>query len=197
MQPACQNRARGSAGSTHGNRSLGNGETRDRMARVHRPQRKRSKRGRGPSARVRSYPEVHFQSGQLVKVICFHAIDPRWHEAEFDQKEGVSAGQSSARDGGTRSQSHGAQLLASKAIPPRRAKLARRGFARQKPRCWALAPVISRNSTWIYRIKSPIDGRVSRAIVTPGNFHFRRGRQTPPAHHDCHGRPGLRLCRFR
>ena len=96
--------------------------------------------------------EVHFQSGQLVKKgdILF-TIDPRWHEAEFDQKEAeYQQAKSSARDGGTRSQSHGTTAREQSHLHRGGRKLARRGFARQKPRCWALKPLaISRNSTWI------------------------------------------------
>ena len=61
--------------------------------------------------------EVHFQSGQLVKKgdILF-TIDPRWHEAEFDQKEAEYQQAKVRLETAEREANRTAQLLASKAI---------------------------------------------------------------------------------
>jgi len=117
--------------------------------------------------------EVRFQSGQLVKKgdVLF-VIDPRWHKAEFDRRQ---AGYEQARvrlENAEREAKRTDQLLATKAISTEEgdARVARFNEAKAA----LLAAQAARDSArldWEYtEIRSPIDGRVSRALKTVGNY---------------------------
>jgi RND family efflux transporter MFP subunit len=110
--------------------------------------------------RVSGYiQEVRFQSGQLVKKgdVLF-VIDPRWNQATVDQRQ---AEYEQAR----REQDRTAQLLENKAISTEAADGRKAHFE------GARAALESARLDLEYTsIRAPIDGRVSRALLTEGNY---------------------------
>ncbi len=110
--------------------------------------------------RVSGYiQQVQFQSGQLVKKgdVLF-VIDPRWNQAVFDQRQ---AEYEQAR----REEERTAQLLANQAISAEEAD------ARKARYDEARAELDSARLDLEYtQVRAPIDGRVSRALLTEGNY---------------------------
>jgi RND family efflux transporter MFP subunit len=110
--------------------------------------------------RVSGYlQEVRFQSGQLVKKgdVLF-VIDPRWNQAVFDQRQ-AEYDQAKSESGRTD------KLLANNAISAEEAE------ARKSKAEVAKAALDSARLDLEYtEVKSPIDGRVSRALLTEGNY---------------------------
>jgi RND family efflux transporter MFP subunit len=103
--------------------------------------------------------EVRFQSGQLVKKgdVLF-VIDPRWNQATFDQRQ---AEYEQARSEAERTD----KLLANNAIS------AEEAGARKSKAAVAKAALDSAKLDLEYtEVKAPIDGRVSRALLTGGNY---------------------------
>ena len=103
--------------------------------------------------------EVRFQSGQLVKKgdVLF-VIDPRWNQATFDQRQ---AEYDQARSEAERTD----KLLANNAIS------AEEAGARKSRAEVAKAAFDSAKLDLEYtEVKAPIDGRVSRALLTAGNY---------------------------
>lgn len=110
--------------------------------------------------RVSGYiQEVRFQSGQLVKKgdVLF-VIDPRWNQAVFDQRQAEYDQAKSEND-------RTAKLLANNAIS------AEDAGARKSRANVAKAALDSAKLDLEYtQVKAPIDGRVSRALMTEGNY---------------------------
>jgi RND family efflux transporter MFP subunit len=103
--------------------------------------------------------EVRFQSGQLVKKgdVLF-VIDPRWNQATFDQRQAEYEQARSEADRTTK-------LLANNAISAEEAE------ARKARAEVAKAALDSAKLDLEYtEVRSPIDGRVSRALLTEGNY---------------------------
>jgi RND family efflux transporter MFP subunit len=103
--------------------------------------------------------EVRFQSGQLVKKgdVLF-VIDPRWNQAVFDQRQ-AEYDQAKSESGRTD------KLLANNAISTEEAE------ARKSKAEVAKAALDSAKLDLEYtEVKAPIDGRVSRALLTEGNY---------------------------
>jgi RND family efflux transporter MFP subunit len=103
--------------------------------------------------------EVRFQSGKLVKKgdVLF-VIDPRWNQAVFDQRQ-AEYDQAKSESGRTD------KLLANNAISAEEAE------ARKSKAEVAKAALDSAKLDLEYtEVKAPIDGRVSRALMTEGNF---------------------------
>jgi len=103
--------------------------------------------------------EVRFQSGQLVKKgdVLF-VIDPRWNQAIYDQRQ---AEYEQAKDENDRT----AKLLANNAISTEEAE------ARRIKSEVAKAVLDSaRLDLEFTEVRAPIDGRVSRALLTTGNY---------------------------
>jgi len=117
--------------------------------------------------------EVRFQSGQLVKKgdVLF-VIDHRWHQAEFDRREAEDVQAKVRLDTAEREAKRTEQLLASRAISTEEAEARQSRFNEAKAAL--LAAEAARNFAKLdlefTQVRSPIDGRVSRALVTPGNF---------------------------
>jgi RND family efflux transporter MFP subunit len=117
--------------------------------------------------------EVRFQSGQSVKKgeVLF-VIDPRWHQAEFDRREAEYQQAKIRFETAEREAKRTEQLLASKAISTEEAET--RQSRVHEARAGLLATEAARNFAKLdlefTEVRAPIDGRVSRAIVTPGNF---------------------------
>ncbi len=124
--------------------------------------------------RVSGYiQEVRFQSGQLVKKgdVLF-VIDPRWHQAAFDRLEAEAERASVQLDNAKRESDRAAQLLATKAISTEESDARVARF--QEAKAALLAAQAARDSAKLdldyTQVRAPIDGRVSRALLTEGNF---------------------------
>ena len=103
--------------------------------------------------------EVKFHSGQLVKKgdVLF-VIDPRWNQAVYDQRK---AEYEQAR----REEARTEQLLANKAISQEEADARKAKYEEAK------AALDSAQLDLEYtKVRAPIDGRVSRALLTEGNY---------------------------
>lgn len=117
--------------------------------------------------------KVMFESGQLVKKgdVLF-VIDPRWYKAEFDRREAELAMAQVRTDNAEREAKRTAQLLVSKAISKEEADAREARYA--EARAGLLAAKAARDSAKLdlefTEIRAPIDGRVSRALVTVGNY---------------------------
>jgi membrane fusion protein, multidrug efflux system len=117
--------------------------------------------------------EVRFQSGQLVKKgeVLF-VIDPRWHQAEFDQRQAEYLQAKAKLENAEREAARTAQLLEKKAISTEEAEA--RQSRSNEAKAALLAAEAARNAAQLdleyTQIRSPIDGRVSRALVTAGNY---------------------------
>ncbi|HEX9048658.1 MAG TPA: efflux RND transporter periplasmic adaptor subunit [Verrucomicrobiae bacterium] len=110
--------------------------------------------------RVSGYiQEVRFQSGQLVKKgdVLF-VIDPRWNQATFDQRQ---AEYEQAR----REEERTAHLLENQAISAEEADARKARFQEAKA-----ALDSARLDLEYTEVRAPIDGRVSRALLTEGNY---------------------------
>jgi membrane fusion protein, multidrug efflux system len=117
--------------------------------------------------------EVRFQSGQLVKkgdVLLI--IDPRWHQAEFDQRQAEYQQAAIRLENAEREANRTAQLLANKAISTEEAEAREARFNEAKAAL--LAAEAARNTARLDLehtvIRAPIDGRVSRELQTSGNY---------------------------
>ena len=124
--------------------------------------------------RVSGYiQQVKFQSGQLVKKgdVLF-VIDPRWHQATYDQRKAEFEQAKVRLDNAKRESDRTAQLLASKAISTEE------GDGRQarynEAKAGLLAAQAALDSAKLdldyTQVVAPISGRVSRALLTEGNY---------------------------
>jgi RND family efflux transporter MFP subunit len=124
--------------------------------------------------RVSGYiQEVHFQSGQLVKKgdVLF-VIDPRWHQAEFDRLQAEAERARVESDNTKREADRTAQLLSSKAISTEEgdARIARYQAAKAALLAAEAARDFAKLDLDYTQVRAPIDGRVSRALFTEGNY---------------------------
>ncbi len=124
--------------------------------------------------RVSGYiQEVKFQSGQLVKKgdVLF-VIDPRWHQAEFDRLQADVARARVQMENAKREADRTAKLLASKAISAEEAdaRLARYEEAKAALLAAEAARDFEKLDLEYTQVRAPIDGRVSRALLTEGNY---------------------------
>ena len=103
--------------------------------------------------------EVRFQSGQLVKKgdVLF-VIDPRWNQATYDQRQ---AEYEQAKGEADRTE----LLLKNNAISAEEAEARKARFEGAKA-----ALDSARLDLEYTEVRSPIDGRVSRALMTEGNY---------------------------
>jgi RND family efflux transporter MFP subunit len=117
--------------------------------------------------------EVRFQSGQLVKKgdVLF-VIDPRWQKAEFDRREAEYQQAKVRLENAEREAKRIEALLANKAISMEEGEGRQARFNEAK--AGLLAAEAARNFAKLdldyTEVRSPIDGRVSRALITQGNF---------------------------
>jgi multidrug efflux system membrane fusion protein len=124
--------------------------------------------------RVSGYiQEVRFQSGQLVKKSdVLFVIDPRWHQAEFDRRQAEFEQARVRLDNARREADRTPQLLANKAISIEEsdARQARHQEAKAALQAAQAALDSARLDLEYTQVRAPIDGRVSRALLTEGNY---------------------------
>ncbi|MGH8048395.1 MAG: efflux RND transporter periplasmic adaptor subunit [Chthoniobacterales bacterium] len=117
--------------------------------------------------------EVRFQSGQLVKKgdVLF-VIDRRWYKADLDQRQAeyvqAQARLSNAQRDAVRAQ----RLLVTKAISSEEADATQSKFEEAKAGLLA-AKAVMESTDLDYEfteVRAPISGRVSRALLTAGNY---------------------------
>ena len=124
--------------------------------------------------RVSGYiQEVRFQSGQLVKKSdVLFVIDPRWHRAEFDRREAEFEQAKVHLENAKREADRTPQLLANKAISIEESDARQARY--QEAKAALLASQAALDSAKLdleyTQIRAPIDGRVSRALLTEGNY---------------------------
>lgn len=124
--------------------------------------------------RVSGYiQDVKFQSGQLVKKgdVLF-VIDPRWNQAAFAKAQADADRAKVQLDNTQREADRTAQLLANKAISTEEADARIARF--QEAKAALLAAEAARDFAKLdleyTEVRAPIDGRVSRALLTEGNY---------------------------
>lgn len=124
--------------------------------------------------RVSGYiQEVRFQSGQLVKKgdVLF-VIDPRWHQAAFEQRQAELEQAKVHLENARREAERTSQLLANKAISVEESDA--REFRFQEAKAVLLAAKAALDSARLdleyTQVRAPIEGRVSRALLTEGNY---------------------------
>lgn len=110
--------------------------------------------------RVSGYiQKVCFQSGQLVnKGDVLFVIDPRWNQAVFDQRQ-------AEYEQAKREEDRSADLLANKAISQEEADARKALYEESKARLDS-----ARLDLEYTQVRAPISGRVSRALLTEGNY---------------------------
>jgi RND family efflux transporter MFP subunit len=124
--------------------------------------------------RVSGYiQEVRFESGQLVKKgDALFVIDPRWHQAEFDRRRAEVEQARVRLENAKREADRTPQLLANKAISTEESESRQARY--QEAKAALLAAQAALDSATLdleyTRVRAPIDGRVSRALLTEGNY---------------------------
>jgi multidrug efflux system membrane fusion protein len=124
--------------------------------------------------RVSGYiQEVRFQSGQLVKKgdVLF-VIDPRWHRAAFDQRQAEFQQVNVRLENAKREADRTPQLLANKAISTEDADARQARYQEAKAALLAAQGALdsAKLDLEYTQVRAPIDGRVSRALLTGGNY---------------------------
>ena len=117
--------------------------------------------------------EIRFESGSLVKKgDLLVKIDPRWHQAEFEHRQADYEQAKVHLENAEREAGRTAQLLANRAISTEDADARQARF--QEAKAALLAAQAARDFAKLdldnTEIRAPIDGRVSRALVTTGNY---------------------------
>jgi len=117
--------------------------------------------------------EVKFHSGQLVhKGDVLFVIDPRWQQADFDRRQADHELAKLRMETAEHEAARTVQLLEKKAISAEEAE--QRQSRHREAKAALLAAEAFRNSAQLdlefTSIRSPINGRVSRALVTAGNY---------------------------
>jgi len=116
---------------------------------------------------------VHFQAGQIVaKGDVLFTIDPRWHEAALSASEAALAQANVRLENAEREAHRAAELRESQAISAEEAesRTSRLAEAKAAVLAAAAARITSSLDLEFTTVRAPVDGRVGRALVTPGNF---------------------------
>ncbi len=124
--------------------------------------------------RVSGYLEkVHFQSGQLVKRgdVLF-TIDARYYTATLAATEAAVVQARVRLENADKEAGRAAQLLESRAISAEEgeSRISRQAEARAALLSAEASRDLAKLDVEYTRVVAPVDGRVSRALVTPGNF---------------------------
>lgn len=117
--------------------------------------------------------EVRFQSGQVVKKgdILF-VIDPRWYRADYDRRQAEYEQAQARLANAERQAKRTARLLVSKAIATEEADTSDSQYQEAKAAVLAAKAALeyARLDLDYTEVRAPIDGRVSRALLTAGNY---------------------------
>lgn len=116
---------------------------------------------------------VHFQAGQIVhKGDVLFTIDPRWHEAALDATQAALAQAQVRLDNAKREDARATALRESQAISAEEAESRTSRLAEAKAAVLAAEAARSTSALDLEftSVRAPVDGRVARALVTPGNF---------------------------
>jgi multidrug efflux system membrane fusion protein len=116
---------------------------------------------------------VHFQAGQIVeKGDVLFTIDPRWHQAALSASEAALAQARVRLDNAEREARRAAELRESQAISAEEAESRTSRLAEAQAAVLAADAARSTSSLDLEftTVRAPVDGRVGRALVTPGNF---------------------------
>jgi multidrug efflux system membrane fusion protein len=124
--------------------------------------------------RVSGYiQEVKFQSGQLVKKgdLLFQ-IDPRWHQAAFEQRQAECEQAKVRLENARREAERTPQLLTNNAISLEESDARQSRYQETKSAFLAAQAALdsARLDLEYTQVRAPIDGRVSRAFLTQGNY---------------------------
>jgi RND family efflux transporter MFP subunit len=124
--------------------------------------------------RVSGYiQEVKFQSGQIVnKGDVLFVIDPRWHQATFEQRQAEQTQTKVRLDNARREAGRTAQLLTNNAISVEESDARQSRFLEAKGALLAAQAALdsAKLDLEYTQIRAPINGRVSRALLTEGNY---------------------------
>jgi multidrug efflux system membrane fusion protein len=124
--------------------------------------------------RVSGYiQKIKFQSGQLVKKgDVLLRIDPRWHQAEFDRRKAEFEQAKVRLENAQREADRSGKLLADKAISTEESDARQSRCQEGKAAVLAASAALdsARLDLEYTEVRSPIDGRVSRAFLTEGNY---------------------------
>ena len=116
---------------------------------------------------------VHFQAGQLVrKGDTLFSIDSRWYRAQLDLAVAQAQQARAAAEIAEREARRADELLAASAISSEEAE-SRRSRSLQAQAALASAEAALASARLDYdhtEVRAPIEGRISRALVTPGNL---------------------------
>lgn len=116
---------------------------------------------------------VQFKSGQLVrKGDVLFVIDRRWYKADFDQRQAEYAQAQARLANAQRDAARSQRLLTTKAISSEEADATQSQFEEAKAGVLAAKAVMeSAKLDYEYtEVRAPISGRVSRALLTEGNY---------------------------
>lgn len=117
--------------------------------------------------------EVRFQAGQRVeKGDVLFVIDPRWHQAAFAAAEAESKRAHSKLENAKREAARAEQLLLEKAISTEETE-GRRSKLSEATAASAVADATlnsARLDLEFTEVRAPISGKISRALVTVGNY---------------------------
>jgi multidrug efflux system membrane fusion protein len=124
--------------------------------------------------RVSGYiQEVKFQSGQLVKKgDLLFVIDPRWHQATFEQRKAELDEAKVRCENSKHEAERTQQLLVGRAISVEEGD--QRNFRYEEAKAVRMAAKAALDSAQLdleyTQVRAPISGRVSRALLTEGNY---------------------------
>lgn len=117
--------------------------------------------------------DVRFQSGQLVKKgdVLF-VVDPRPYKAVYDQRQAQYAQAKAHLENSQRNAERNTRLLATKAISSEQGDATQSQFEEDKAALLSAASQLesARLDLEFTEVRAPIDGKVSRALLTAGNY---------------------------
>ena len=124
--------------------------------------------------RVSGYiQQVRFQSGQIVnKGDVLFVIDPRWHQADFDRRRAEFDQAKVRLENAKREADRTPQLLANKAISTEESEARQSRFQEARAVVLAVEAAVEYAKLDLEHteVRAPIAGRVSRALLTEGNY---------------------------